>query len=519
MSIENLMENPVSYSSEHPMIYPILMVLIPLLGFVINSLFYKKNQVKGAQWSSFTVGMGLLSSFIALGLISPNVNEIKFFGFKVDGLSLLMSTLIVFVSFIVHQFSRRYMAGDRNYRPYFLKLAALTSSLIAMVFADNLVLFWMTWSCSNLLLVSLMIHKGEWKAAKHSGTLALKTLCSCSLALLVSFFLMYEATGSTSITDINAQATQIPLFFLSGILVFLVLGALTQSAQWPFHRWLTSSLNSPTPVSALMHAGLVNGGGFVLVRFAPLLLTEGHLLLALFLIGALTAILGTLWKLLQSDMKRMLANSTMAQMGFMMMQCGLGLFPAAVAHLCWHGLFKAYLFLNAGSALKARKEKAPTLKHSPFAFTLSCLIGLAGALSFALVSEKSLLTLQPTTFLVGFAYISGTQLTYSLLRSGALYKRTLPALILVSLIGVFYGESIHLIESFFPTYSAQALPHLNLIHLAVFVLFALLWIGMNLQNVLGLQRTKLWSQLYVKALNGSQPHPKTITASRNIYQY
>jgi NAD(P)H-quinone oxidoreductase subunit 5 len=513
------MENLVSYFSEHLIIYPIVIVLVPLLGFIINGLLYKKNPLKGAQLTTQTVGIGLICSLIGILYIPNQFSNPLFLGFKVDGLSLLMSTLILFVSFIVHQFSRRYMAGDRNYKLYFLKLTVLTYSAIAMVFADNLLLFWLAWSSSNLLLVSLMIHKGEWIAAKNSGTLALKTLCSGSLALLVSFFLMYQATGSTSITDINALAPQIPMLFLTGIISFLVLGALTQSAQWPFHRWLTSSLNAPTPVSALMHAGLVNGGGFLLVRFAPLLLSEGRFLLALFLIGAVTTILGTLWKLLQSDMKRMLANSTMAQMGFMMMQCGLGLFPAAVAHLCWHGLFKAYLFLNAGSALKARKERTHTLKHSPLVFSASCLIGLAGALSFALVSEKSLFTLQPTTFLVGFAYISGTQLAYSLLRGGALYKRVLPASILVSLVGVFYGESIQLIESFLPTFSASALPNLNLIHLLVFALFLLLWLGMNLKSALGFQRTKIWSQLYVSALNGSQPHPKTITASRNTYQY
>lgn len=519
MLIKNLMENLVYYSSEHQIIYFLLVILIPLLGFIINGLFFKKNPVFGAQFSSFTIGMGLIGNLIGILYLPNHFNGTPFFGLKVDGLSLLMSVLILYVSFIVHQFSMRYMAGDRKYRLYFLKLATLTSSVIAMVFADNLILFWVTWSCSNLLLVSLMTHKGEWLAAKHSGILALKTLGSGSLALLLSFFLMYQATGSTSITYINAHATQIPLFFIMGIIVSLVLSALTQSAQWPFHRWLTSSLNSPTPVSALMHAGLVNGGGFVLVRFSPLLLTEKHLLLVLFLIGAITAILGTFWKLLQSDMKRMLANSTMAQMGFMMMQCGLGLFPAAVAHLCWHGLFKAYLFLNAGSALKAKKGQIASSKRSPLVFALSCLVGLAGALSFAMKDEKSLFTLHPTTFLVGFAFISGTQLAYSLLARGLLYKKILPAFILVSLVGAFYGENIRLIESFFPTYSAKLLPNLNEIHLLVFALFFILWLGMNLKNSQGLQQTKVWSQLYVSALNSSQPHPKTITTSRNTYQY
>ncbi|MCL5271759.1 MAG: oxidoreductase, partial [Gammaproteobacteria bacterium] len=166
----------MTYLSEHQMIYPLLMILIPLLGVITNSLLYRNNPVKGGQCSSYIIGMGLICSLIGLSVISIKVNKITFLGFKVDGLSLLMSALIFFVSFIVHQFSRRYLAGDRKYHVYFIKLAALTCSVIAMVFADNLVLFWMAWSYSNFLLVSLMIHKSEWLAAKHSGTLALKTL-------------------------------------------------------------------------------------------------------------------------------------------------------------------------------------------------------------------------------------------------------------------------------------------------------------------------------------------------------
>ena len=465
------------------------------------------------------MGVALICSFIGILYLPNHASDKVVLGLQWDGLSLLMSALILFVSFIVHQFSRRYMAGDRRYRQYFIKLAALTCSAITMVFADNLALFGMAWSCSNLLLVSLMIHKGEWNAARHSGTLALKTLGSGSVTLIGSLLLMYYATGTSSITEINAHATQIPAYLSIGIITLLIISALAQSAQWPFHLWLTSSLNAPTPVSALMHAGLVNGGGVLLVRFAPLLLADSRFMLMLFLIGALTAILGTLWKLLQIDMKRMLAHSTMAQMGFMMMQCGLGLFPAAIAHLCWHGMFKAYLFLNSGSALKAKKERTKAAKMSLLNFVLSCLVGVAGALSFALISEKSLFTFQPTTFLVGFAFISGSQLAYSVFANGAPHKKILPALIIVTLAGVFYGESIHLIESFVPVYYVTALPDLSMIHLLVFALFFTLWLGMNLKSYLGLERTKIWCQMYVRALNGSQPHPKTITASRNTYQY
>lgn len=506
----------MSYFVEQQKFYPLLLLFIPWSCLIINGFFYKNKPQRGAQLFSFMIGMALICSLIG---IFGHLNNKPFLGFKTDKIALLMSILIFFVSFIVHQFSIRYMAGDRIYRSYFLKLAAITASTIVMIFADNLVLFWIALVCSNSLLISLMIHKGEWSAARHSGILALKTLYSGSLALLISFFLMYQATGSSSIMVITTHVKQIPSVFLIVISGFLILSAFIQSAQWPFHPWLISSLNSPTPVSALMHAGLVNGGGFILIRFAPILLNDNHLLLILFVIGAITAILGTFWKLIQSDIKRMLANSTMAQMGFMMMQCGLGLFPAAVAHLCWHGLFKAYLFLNAGSALKAKKENMASSRHSLLRFVLSSLAGLAGAFFFCLVSEKSLFTIQPSTFLVGFAYISGTQMAYSLFAGGVLYKKILPAFIAVSFAGVLYGGSILLIESLLPTYSAQALPKLDWIHFLMFGLFFILWLGMNVNKSPGLQGSKLWRQLYVSALNGSQPHPKTITACRNTYQY
>ena len=509
----------MSYFNDHQMILPQFLIFFPFLGLIINAFFYKKKPENAARLSTYILGIGLVCSIIFLCMFGGALHNTTLVGFKSDGLSLVMSALIIFVSFIVHLFSQRYMAGDRKYNHYFFKLSAITFSVIIMVFADNLAIFWTAWTCSNLMLVSLMIHKSEWLAAKYSGVLALKTLFSGSLALIASFFLMYHATGTISISEINANVAQIPSTFLMPIIVLLALSAFIQSAQWPFQRWLISSLNSPTPVSALMHAGLVNGGGFILVRFMPIFLSETSFLQLLFLIGSLTAILGTLWKLLQTDIKRMLANSTMAQMGFMMMQCGLGLFPAAVAHLCWHGLFKAYLFLNAGSALKAKKEKNKSSSISILVFLLSCMMGLTGALCFALISEKTVFSMAPTTFLVGFAFISGTQMAYSLISRGSVYKRLVPTLVLISLMGAFYGESIHLVESFFPAYSTNNLPSLTVMHLVIFALFFMLWLSMNLKNSLQLQNNKRWCQLYVRALNASQPHPSTITASRNTYQY
>lgn len=153
------------------------------------------------------------------------------------------------------------MAGDRFYRRYFIILSAMTLSAITWVLADNIFVFWMGWTLSNVFLVLLMIHKSEWEAAKNSGWLALKILMSGSFFLFIAIMLLYLENNTASLEFLmhsNHGVSRLSKLSLSLIL----LAALSQSALWPFHRWLISSLNSPTPVSALMHGGLVNGGAF-----------------------------------------------------------------------------------------------------------------------------------------------------------------------------------------------------------------------------------------------------------------
>ena len=186
-----------------------------------------------------------------------------------------------------------------------------------MVFADHLLLLLAAWACSDLLLVRLMIHKSSWTAARNAGMLALKTFC---LGFAGSWPWFLSAGRKLQAPPLSVGSSRRQARRRHGLR-----RAATgrnrcdeQSAAWPFHRWLISSLNSPTPVSALMHAGLVNGGGFLLVRFAPLYARQPVLLHGLFMVGLVTAVVGTFWKLLQTDIKRMLACSTMGQMGFML---------------------------------------------------------------------------------------------------------------------------------------------------------------------------------------------------------
>lgn len=428
-----------------------------------------------------------------------------------------MITLVVFIGLCVGSFAYRYLKGDTQYWPFFIRLAVLIGSVMIMVSADHLLLLLVTWCLSNGLLVRLMIHKSGWKAAKASGLLATKNFVWGAICVASALIVFYEATGETSIQALVQQNTLSPILLIA--LGLLLIGVMTQSAIWPFHRWLLSSLNSPTPVSAIMHAGLINGGGFLLVRFAPLYLQSPALLTILVVIGFCTALLGTLWKLMQSDVKRMLACSTMGQMGFMFVQCGLGLFPAAVAHLVWHGMFKAYLFLSSGSAAK-EKRVDQGYPPSPVALFCALVCGLTGSFSFAVSSGKTWASGDSTLVLIVVAFLTGSQFALPLLRSKPM--RTLPlALIGTGLFGVVYGGSVQLIAWFMAPMGLLQPQPLNGFHIAGILALTLAWLSrLFLPTSQKGASTPAWMlKGYVTALNASQPHPDTVTTHRNHYHY
>lgn len=438
---------------------------------------------------------------------------------SINTLSLLLCSLVLLVSFVVHRFSLRYMHGDRLYRRYFLLLSALTLSAMLMVLADNLFLFWGAWSASNVLLVQLMIHKKEWGASKNSGVLAFYTLSLGSLCLLIAFIVLSITYSTSSISILTQLSNPDHLSLLSLSIGLIMIGGLVQSGLFPFHRWLISSLNSPTPVSALMHAGLVNGGGILIVKFAPLMMHCSAFLTALFVVGAISAMLGTIWKLMQHDIKKMLACSTMAQMGFMMMQCGVGLFAAAIAHLCWHGLFKAYLFLTSGSAVKQTKPETYFSKASPIMLIISLAGGVVAMISFAFVTHKPISVHEASGFVLFFAFIAGAQLMLTWIRNRLTVFTLTSGLVVALLSGLMYGASIQLIQGLIPSISTLQSPQLSLVNWTIMILFGVLWALFNLGGHQKLAQSKLGCWLYMTLFNSSQPSRKTVTALRNDYNY
>lgn len=437
--------------------------------------------------------------------------------FYFDALSSVMSGLIGFIGLCVAVFSWRYLKGDHAQKRFFTTLGLMIAALFVLVSSDHIALFLSAWALANLLLVQLMIHKKSWRAARESGWLTLKYFAFGFMAIAVGFALLCAQTSETSIQALISS--QYDSVILTTALSLIAVGVMVQCGLWPFHRWLVSSLNSPTPTSAIMHAGLVNGGGFLLARFAPLYTQLPDLLLVLFVIAMISALVGTLWKLMQSDVKRMLACSTMGQMGFMIAQCGLGLFPAAVAHLCWHGMFKAYLFLASGGVAQ---EKRLDLGYPPSmkVFALSLLCGLVGAYVFAWSGHFNIGAGDTTLFLVGMTFIAGTQLAIPILKNRA--WKVLPLAGLVTAIaGALYGFSVHAFESLLAPMNLMQPQELKAFHIIGFATLFIAWLsilfGRNPERRSNIPRWMLRG--YVAMLNASQPHPKTVTAHRNHYQY
>ncbi|MCP5369374.1 MAG: proton-conducting membrane transporter [Rickettsiaceae bacterium] len=431
--------------------------------------------------------------------------------------ALIMIGLVAFISLCVGSFASRYMKGDNRYQVFFVQLILLIITVVMMVCTDNLIILLIAWCLSNVFLVRLMIHKPNWDAAKASGIIAAKNYFVSACLLGSAFMIFYLTTGQISISNIihyNSQSTEL---FIA--LLLILIAAMMQSAIWPFHGWLISSLNSPTPVSAIMHAGLINGGGFLLIRFAPLYLQHDALLTLIFAIGLITALLGTLWKLMQNDVKRMLACSTMGQMGFMFVQCGLGLFPAAAAHLVWHGMFKAYLFLRSSSAAH---DKCLDLGYPPqfLTFTCSLFCGFVGSIAFNYASCKSCLANNTTLVLIVIAFITLSQFALTMLRFRNLTKLPI-TLIATVLFGVWYGFNVQIIAWIMAPMELMQPQPLNFFHIIGIMSLIITWLFTLFFEKLA-QTTKLPSwilKLYVVALNASQPHPSTVTTYRTRYNY
>jgi NADH-quinone oxidoreductase subunit L len=377
-------------------------LLIPLFPLVAGTLIGLFGKQLGQQSYKIGVPAILLAFFSAVWVLvtvsqegpirialyqATGSRDYMQLTLYIDRLSAVMMVLITGVSSIVHLYSVRYMQGERGYARFYSLLGLITAVLLCLVTSANLLMLFVFWQLLTWLLYLLLVYNYEHPPAVQFGFKTLLVHRLGDVAFLGGILLAYLTYGTLDFPDLFARAAAnpatVPLWpggfeigAATAITLLLFGGGMSKSAQFPLHVWLPDTMDTPTPVSALMHAGIVNAAGFLINRLAPLYGLAPTTLHVVFVIGALTAILGAAMMLTQSDIKKMLGFSTMGQMGYMTMECGLGAFALSIFHLIAHGIFKATLFLYAGSAIHdARRDPGRRRgQHIP-AFTLGRRLG------------------------------------------------------------------------------------------------------------------------------------------------
>lgn len=314
------------------------------------------------------------------------------FSLYYDAVASLMLALVSFVGLIVSRFSIRYLDGEAAQGRYYRWLAFTLGAVSLMVIAGNLLLFFVAWVLTSFGLHRLLLHYPHRREAQRAAWTKFGISRLGDALLIAAFCMIVRAFGTLELPELYAK---LAAFSESGqtapihtaIAWLLMLGAVTKSAQFPFHSWLPDTLETPTPVSALMHAGIVNAGGYLVIRMSPLIVQAPSAMITLTAIGAFTACFGGIVMMAQPSVKRALAYSTIAQMGFMMLQCGLGAFSAAMLHILAHSLYKAYAFLDSGNVItQALATKGAKAVPSRPWVTSACLLAAVALTTASFVS-------------------------------------------------------------------------------------------------------------------------------------
>jgi NADH-quinone oxidoreductase subunit L len=456
--------------------YPLLILLAPLAAALLTAL-------PGGWIGRKVYGIGVLAHLAAFGLsvwalhevAAPGHGAIRIplfpspwsglleFDLSIDRLAAVMMVLITGIGTLIYLYSVRYMQSERGRARFHALLAFTVFVLLCMVSSANLLMLFLFWQLLSWLLSLLAYnyaHPPTVKGAFRTFTM----LRLGDVAFLAGIVLAYGLYGTLDFDPLFSRAAGTPITFSlfgpdSGIEVgaatvvtlLIFIGAMSKSAQFPLHLWLPDSLYAPTPVHALLHAGIINAGGFLLNRLAPLYGLSPATLHLVFAVGLLTALLGASMMLTQNDIKKTLGYSTIGQMGYMIMECGLGAFALAVFHLIAHGLFKATIFLNCGNVIHAarldprlpppKNPEGETAEQTEFSL-LAWLTGFATTLILPLIillAAHGVLNItfrdsQGVVIFLFFSWVTSSQAILTLYRLQAVASRKVAALMLLTLL-------------------------------------------------------------------------------------
>jgi len=348
---------------------------LPLLGFLINGLFGKKIDKSLVGWIacgsvglSFAIALKIFFELLSYPSTQRLLQKIVFpwvvsgnfhidIGFQIDPLSSVMMLVVSGVGFLIHIYSVGYMGKDAGYSRYFAYLNLFVFSMLTLVLANNFLLLYLGWEGVGLCSYLLIGFWYEKKSAADAGKKAFIITRIGDFGFALGVMLLFWTFGTLNYSSVFSQASSVLSpggVLATTITLLLFLGAVGKSAQIPLYVWLPDAMEGPTPVSALIHAAtMVTAGVYMVARCHVLYELAPLSMIVVAVIGAATAIYSASIALVQNDIKRILAYSTISQLGYMFLACGVGAFAAGIFHLMTHAFFKALLFLGAGSVMHA----------------------------------------------------------------------------------------------------------------------------------------------------------------------
>tara|TARA_R110001592_G_scaffold23456_1_gene91911 strand:- start:19954 stop:21621 length:1668 start_codon:yes stop_codon:yes gene_type:complete len=468
----------------------VLLVLLSPLVFILTAvsswfqpgkrpLFIKKLSVSASIISLAIAALGTIALLQYGEMETPTygINGLGF-GLRLDALSLLMFSMIAMLAFIIVRFSLNYLDGDARQGVFIGRLAATIASVQLLVLAGNLALLFVAWVLTSMTLHRLLVFYRERPGARIAARKKFIIARLGDLSLLGAIVLLFQQFNTGNLELIfqgikDAQESGLPLAGLRTAGIFLALAAVLKSAQFPTHGWLVEVMETPTPVSALLHAGLLNAGPFLIIRMAYVMEASTTASLLLIAIGGFTALFASVVFLTQTSVKTALGYSSAAHMGFSLMVCGLGVFPAAMLHMVAHSFYKAHSFLATGSvidSMRAAKFTGTIRSGNPLRIALGILMGFGVYIAFAFAWG-----LNPKTELPLLAIGAIISLGLARLFTSALDSTGSPKLFLrASLLSVIVTASFFTLESGAHFLLASQLPQLALPSLSETILISVL---------------------------------------------
>ena len=428
----------------------------PLVGSLFAGLFgASKKKLFVGIISSFFIFVSFVASSILLSYVLKTGSSIQVemmtwmatgdlyipFGFVVDQISVTMMMVVTLVSTIVHVYAIGYMDHDKGFNRFFSYLSAFVFSMMILVMSDNFAGLFIGWEGVGLcswLLIGFWYHKESATWAANEAFIMNRI---ADLGMLIGIFLVYWNTGTLQYTEAFAAMPGLDTETLTWIGIFLFIGAMGKSAQFPLHTWLADAMEGPTPVSALIHAAtMVTAGVYLVVRSNELYSLIPHIGLFIASLGAFVAIFAATMALVNRDIKRVIAYSTLSQLGYMFAAAGLGAYWVALFHLMAHAFFKALLFLGAGNVMHAMHDELDPFKMGGLGKSMKTTMILMTLASVALAGIFPLAGFFSKDLILEVAFIDQHFIIYGvlLLTAGltAFYSFRIIALI-------FHGEDRH----------------------------------------------------------------------------